>query len=158
MIEKLRSCQLLVFDFDGVMTDNRVLVFEDGIEAVFCNRSDGLGINLLKDAGYAMLILSTETNRVVQARAEKIKLPVIHGTTDKKTVLQKYCREHGIPLDKVAYVGNDINDLTVMQICGVSLCPADAYAKINNIASLVLPIKGGDGVIRHLAELIIEGK
>jgi len=155
LIKKLQKCELLVFDFDGVMTDNRVLVFQDGTEAVFCNRSDGIGIEILRNAGYKMLILSSEVNPIVKTRAEKLKIDIIHGTTDKKTVLLQYCDSHKISQENVCYVGNDINDLEVMEAVGFRIAPSDAYPAILGIADIVTKAKGGKGVIRELAEVII---
>jgi YrbI family 3-deoxy-D-manno-octulosonate 8-phosphate phosphatase len=137
------------------MTDNRVLVSEDGEESVFCNRSDGIGVNILRKSGYKMLILSTETNKVVEARADKLKLPVLYGVDNKKIALSQYCRKNKIKMSEVCYVGNDINDLEVMKIVGFPVCPADAYPEIKGISSYVTKTKGGYGVVRELAELII---
>ena len=154
IIEKIKKCKLLIFDFDGVMTDNRVLVFQDGTEAVFCNRSDGLAIEMLNAAGYKMLILSTETNLVVKARASKLNLEVIHGTEDKLTTLTLYCKSNQIPMEAVCYVGNDINDLEVMNAVGIKIAPSDAYSRILNIADIITKAKGGSGVIRELTDII----
>ncbi len=158
IIQQLKKSKLLVFDFDGVMTDNRVLVSQDGTEAVFCNRSDGLGVSMLREAGYKMLILSTEKNSVVATRARKLRLDVTHGTEDKKTTLTDYCTERNILLSSVAYIGNDINDLEVMRIAGKCLCPLDAHKTIKDISDIIIPVNGGDGVIRYFADLITRGK
>jgi len=147
---------LLVLDFDGVLTDNRVLVFSDGQEAVFCSRADGQGINMIKQAGIKLIILSTETNSVVSARATKLGIPVIQGISDKATVLRNYCREQEIELHAVAYIGNDINDLSAMKIVGRRYCPEDAHKSIIEIASVVIPVKGGYGVVRYIANLLIK--
>ncbi|HPN83952.1 MAG TPA: HAD hydrolase family protein [Victivallales bacterium] len=149
----MKSIKLIVFDFDGVMTDNRVLVSEDGKESVFCNRSDGIGINILRKSGYKMLILSTEKNRVVKARAKKLKMSVLNGIYDKKKVLCEYCRKNNIKMTSVCYVGNDINDLSAMKSVGVKVCPSDAYSEIKSISDIVLKKAGGDGVVRELATL-----
>ena len=154
IINKLRSCKLIVFDFDGVMTDNRVLIFQDGAEAVFCNRSDGLAVDILRKAEYKMLILSTETNSVVKARADKLKLEVIHGASDKLKTLTAYCSLNDISMGSVCYLGNDINDLEVMNAAGIKVAPADAYKPILDIADIVTEAKGGYGVVRELAEII----
>lgn len=147
---------LIVYDFDGVMTDNRVLVLDDGREAVFCNRSDGLAIAKIRAAGIPQLILSTETNNVVAARAAKLGLEVLHGVDDKKTVLARYCAAHGYSLDRVVFIGNDINDLDVMKAVGMPLCPSDAHETIRAEAS-VIGRKGGEGVIRAFYEELFNG-
>ena len=102
---------LIVYDFDGVMTDNRALVFDDGKEAVFVNRSDGLAVRLIKETGTKQLIMSTEKNPVVSARAQKIGIPCVQGVGSKLEVLSKYLAEHNINKEDVAFVGNDINDI-----------------------------------------------
>ena len=143
------NIQCLVYDFDGVMTNNCVYVFEDGREAVQVNRSDGLAISYLKDH-YHQLILSTETNPVVTKRAQKLGIPVLQGQSNKKHALQEYCEHQGFPLSAVLYVGNDLNDLDVMMSVGRSCCPSDAVEEIKKRASFCLQSKGGEGVIREL--------
>src|ERR1017187_6036448 len=98
MKSKKITPKLVVFDFDGVLTDNRVLVFDDGREAVLCSRADGLAFDLFRREGIPALILSTEKHPVVAARAKKLKVPCLHGVGDKKAVLQKYCRKKGVRL------------------------------------------------------------
>ncbi len=154
--EKFNSCKLIVFDFDGVLTDNKVLVFSDGTEAVTCNRSDGMGFQILKENGFKVLILSTEKNDVVKKRAEKLKVPVINNCQSKKETLAKYCEKNKIDLHDVCFIGNDINDLEVMKTVGLKMCPKDAYPCILNIVNLVIPVKGGNGVARYLANYVIK--
>lgn len=156
-IEKIELVELMVFDFDGVMTDNRVLIDQDGKELVFVNRADGLAVSELKKMGYKMLILSTEINPVVTARAEKLKLDVLQGIDDKKKALEQYCKEKIIDLKKVLYVGNDINDREVMEVVGIRVVPADAYPEVMEIADVILKTKGGYGVIRELYSLFYNG-
>jgi 3-deoxy-D-manno-octulosonate 8-phosphate phosphatase (KDO 8-P phosphatase) len=151
----IEHLDLLVFDFDGVMTDNRVYVFEDGREAVCCNRADGLGCDMLRDAGTEMLILSTETNPVVNARADKLKIPVLHGIGDKRGELQTLLVRRQIDPGRVMFVGNDLNDLDAMSIIGWPVAPADAHPQILAIARHTTSAKGGDGVVREIAERIL---
>jgi YrbI family 3-deoxy-D-manno-octulosonate 8-phosphate phosphatase len=155
MKKKEINISLIVFDFDGVLTDNRVLVFDDGSEAVLCDRADGLAFDLFRQEGIPALILSTEKHPVVAARAGKLKTPCIHGVADKKTALEKYCAQAGIKLDTVMYVGNDVNDLAVMQIVGHRVCPADAHPRVRAICQTVLRSRGGEGVARELAEKVM---
>ncbi len=146
---------LIVFDFDGVLTDNRVLVFEDGQEAVFCNRSDGLGFDMLRKAGVPVIILSTETNRVVATRAGKLKVPCLQGVQDKRLALEAYCREHRVPLKHVLYVGNDLNDEQAMRLVGWTASPADAHPRIRRLSRIRLRSRGGMGVAREIAERLV---
>ncbi|MFC1580601.1 cytidylyltransferase domain-containing protein [Thermodesulfobacteriota bacterium] len=148
------NIDLIVYDFDGVMTNNRVLVLQDGTEAVFVNRGDGLAIGIIRDLGIPQLILSTETNPVVSARARKLSLEVIDSSKDKKESLTVYCKNKEISLKNVVYLGNDVNDHGVMQIVGLPIAPADGHPKILNSAKMILKSRGGGGVIRELAELL----
>lgn len=147
---------LLVYDFDGVMTDNRVLVFQDGTEAVFVNRADGWGIAQLCKAGFRQVILSTETNPVVSARAKKLHIEAIQSSSDKVRDLVAYCQTNGIDLMKVLYVGNDLNDLGAMRIVGFSVAPADAHPEVLKIAMHVTHAHGGEGVIKELSECLLK--
>lgn len=145
---------LIVFDFDGVLTDNRVYVFEDGREAVCCNRSDGLGCELLRAAGFDLLILSTEVNPVVSARGRKIGVTVRQGERDKGAALSALMVERRLDPARVMYVGNDVNDLAAMKLVGWPTAPADAHASVREIARLVTNARGGDGVVRELADCL----
>ena len=147
---------LIVFDFDGVLTDNRVLVFENGQEAVFCNRSDGMAFGALRRAGIPVIIISTETNPVVSARARKLQVQALQSVDDKTAALEKFCREQGIPLEAVLYVGNDLNDKDVMTKVGHSACPADAHPEIKAISHTVLKTAGGHGVAREVVESVLK--
>lgn len=146
----------LVLDFDGVFTDNKVIVFQDGSEAVRADRSDGWGIGQLKKTGLPILVLSTEANPVVSARASKLKLPYLQGLQDKWPALKAWLDERSIDPAQVIYVGNDDNDLTCMANVGCTIAPADAYPNVLEIADLVLDHRGGDGAIRELCDLILQ--
>ena len=153
-IIKYKNLELIVYDFDGVMTDNKVFIDSNGNEMVLVNRADGLAIEEIKTIGIKQLILSSEHNLVVSARAKKVDLPFIQGEKNKKLRLEKYCTENNIILEHVAYVGNDINDLEAMKICGLKFCPNDANIEIKSICDSVLKTNGGDGVIRELYDML----
>lgn len=155
LLNKLRkSIKLIVYDFDGVMTDNKVILREDGLESVTVNRSDGLAIGLIKNLPVPQIIITTEKNKVVWARAKKLKIPVLRGIQDKKSELVSYCARQGVSLKHVVYVGNDLNDLEAMKCVGFPICPADACSEVKRISKVVLRAKGGNGVIRELFGLI----
>ena len=147
--------KLICYDFDGVMTDNRALLFEDGQEAVFVNRSDGWAVARIRELGISQIILSTEQNLVVTARARKLQIPVLQGLSDKRAVLISKAAEDGIDLARVAYLGNDVNDLEAMQLVGIPVAPADAHPSILQIAKFVTISAGGGGVIREFYERCI---
>jgi N-acylneuraminate cytidylyltransferase len=141
-------------DFDGVFTDNRVLVDETGREAVLCNRSDGLGLEQLRDHGLPMLVLSKEQNPVVQARCRKLKLECLQGVNDKRPALEAWCRERGLPLSGVIYIGNDTNDLACFEAVGCAVAVADAHEGAIRAADVILAQDGGRGALRELTDLI----
>jgi YrbI family 3-deoxy-D-manno-octulosonate 8-phosphate phosphatase len=147
--------ELLVYDFDGVMTDNRVLVLQDGTEAVFANRADGWGVGQLRRAGFRQVILSTETNPVVAARARKLDIEALQGSGDKLRDLAGYCRAHGVALERVLYVGNDVNDLEAMRAVGLPVAPRDAHPAVLAVAKHVTRAGGGEGVVKELSEWLL---
>jgi YrbI family 3-deoxy-D-manno-octulosonate 8-phosphate phosphatase len=155
VLPALARAQALVLDFDGVFTDNRVLVHQDGSEAVLADRSDGMGIAALKHTGLPILILSTETNPIVQARASKLGIPCQHGLRNKADALQQWLQENQLDPAAVVYVGNDINDLECMDLVGIPIAVTDAYPAAIQKASLVLQHAGGKGAIREICDLLI---
>ena len=127
----------IVTDFDGVHTDDTATVDADGVERVRVSREDGMGVSLLRRAGIPMLILSTEVNAVVRARAEKLRVPVLHGIDDKESALRGWAEEVGIPLADIAYLGNDVNDLPALRIVGWPVAVADAHPLVLEAARVV---------------------
>jgi len=152
-IQKHPLC-LFFYDFDGVLTDNRVSVSEDGKESVSCNRSDGLAIRKIKETGITQMIISTETNKVVTTRAAKLDIPAIQGVRNKKEAILEYCDKLSVSTGETLYIGNDVNDLEAMLAVGFPVCPKDAYPEIKKIAKLVIPVSGGYGVIRKLLDYL----
>jgi N-acylneuraminate cytidylyltransferase len=146
--------QAIVFDFDGVFTDNRVIVNEDGQESVICNRSDGLGISAIKKTDLFLLVLSKEKNPVVQKRCEKIGIPCVQGVDDKKTFLIAWFKENSIDQNNVIYLGNDINDIECLLYVGCGVVVADAHDDAKRVARLVLKNNGGQGAVRELCDLV----
>jgi YrbI family 3-deoxy-D-manno-octulosonate 8-phosphate phosphatase len=145
----------VVLDFDGTQTDDRVLIDSDGREFVSVHRGDGLGIAALRRSGLKMLILSTEQNPVVAARARKLKLPVLHGIDRKDLALKQWCEEQGIAPERVLYVGNDVNDLPCFALVGWPVAVASAHDVVRAAARAVTTLPGGDGAIREIASWIL---
>jgi YrbI family 3-deoxy-D-manno-octulosonate 8-phosphate phosphatase len=146
--------ELIVFDFDGVMTDNSVYLTADGTEMVRCNRSDGWGIEQLNVMGFQMLVLSTEANPVLRARCEKLKLPVIHGLARKEETLNEIIAERNIRAENVAYIGNDENDLGCLQLVGLPVVVADAHPAVLSAGKSVLNKNGGNGAVREFCDMV----
>ena len=112
-----------IFDFDGVLTNNIVHLDQDGREWVSCSRSDGIAFDVLRVLKKPAYILSTEINPVVSARAKKLKIPAIQGVSDKVLAIKELVDANNYNLDKILYVGNDVNDYLAMKICGFTACP-----------------------------------
>lgn len=149
----IRQLGLLVFDFDGVFTDNAVYVSEDGSETVRCSRSDGLGLSRLRTASrIELMVLSTEENPVVGARCRKLKLACVQGVPDKAARLAALASERGVPLARVAYVGNDINDAGCLRIAGLPIVVADALPEVRPLARLRTTVPGGHGAVREICD------
>ncbi len=149
--------ELIIYDFDGVMTDNKVIVDQNGIESVICSRDDGWGVRMIRnELRIKQCIVTSEFNTVIEHRAKKLKIPLMLGRTNKIVSLNGLVRQNEIDPKAVLYVGNGLNDLEVMSVVGYPMCPADAHPDVQKISSHVFNAKGGDGVILELYELLLD--
>lgn len=154
-LPKREDVDAVVLDFDGTQTDDRVYVDTDGKETVAVHRGDGLGIAALRRAGLELLILSTEQNPVVAARAAKLRLPVLHGIDRKDLALKQWCEEKGIAPERVLYAGNDVNDLPCFALAGWPVAVADAHEVVRGAARAVTSRGGGAGAVREIATWLV---
>ena len=148
----MKNIKLIIYDFDGVMTDNRVFIDEDGREAVLVNRSDGMAVSLIREMGIEQIIISTETNPVVSKRAAKLQIACLQSQQDKKLAVKQYLQQKGFIKSEVVYIGNDLNDKEAMLEVGWPIAPFDAHEEIKKISKIVLKTKGGYGVIREFLD------
>jgi YrbI family 3-deoxy-D-manno-octulosonate 8-phosphate phosphatase len=148
----------VVTDFDGVHTDDTVTVTETGVEAVRVSRSDGMGVARLRAADIPVLILSTERNPVVGVRGQKLRVEVLQGVDDKAATLRAWADAACIPLSRIAYLGNDVNDVSAMDIVGWPVAVGDADPVVLSAARVVLDRHGGDGAVRELAERVLRAR
>ncbi|WP_110589028.1 KdsC family phosphatase [Microbacterium suaedae] len=148
----------VVTDFDGVQTDDTASLSEDGAESVRVSRADGMGVRLLREAGIPVLILSTETNPVVSARASKLRVDVIQASGDKRAALEEWAARAGIPLSRIAYVGNDVNDLGALDAVGWPIVVPGAHPLATASARIVLARPGGHGAVREVAERVLAAR
>ena len=150
----IQQIRLLVFDFDGVFTDNAVYVTQDGVESVRCWRSDGLGLSRLRETKRVdILVLSTEENPVVAVRCRKLKLTCVQGVADKAARLKELATERGLTVQDIAYVGNDINDAECLKLAGMPIVVADAHPDVRTLARLTTTVPGGQGAVREICDL-----
>ncbi len=148
----LNNIKVIIFDFDGVFTNNYATVDSEGKESVIINRSDGIGINILKINNYKLFIVSSEKNKVVMARSKKLKIKCHHGVKNKYLVINKISKMLNISLNHFMYVGNDINDYKAMMSVGYRVCTNDSHKLIKNISHTILKSKGGEGITREIVE------
>lgn len=151
----LRSIDVVVFDFDGVFTDNAVYVFQNGTEAVRCSRADGIGLRALERAGILPIILSTETNPVVSVRAQKLRVRCLQSVENKLDTLRTLLDELHVTLAQTAFVGNDVNDLECLQHVALPIAVADAHPDVLPYAKYVTRTRGGYGAVREVCDLIV---
>ena len=154
MKSKLRNTKvpkILFTDFDGCLTDDRVWLNQEGEEFVAANRKDGLGVKRLKNLGIQVVVASTETNKVVSARGNKMGVEVLQGLADKAEAIEQYLKQKNLSWNDVWYIGNDVNDLGAIERANLSLCPADAVKKVRKTVNIVLKTKGGYGILSEIA-------
>jgi YrbI family 3-deoxy-D-manno-octulosonate 8-phosphate phosphatase len=147
--------RLVVFDFDGVMTDNRVWVDASGRELISANRSDSLGIKYLRDAGIESLVISREMDPVVTARCNKMKVSAIQGVLEKGAVLRQVLADRHLDPRQVVYVGNDTIDIPCFEIAGWGVAVQDSHPEVLRAADFILSLPGGFGAVRELCDLIL---
>ncbi len=152
------TVKLIICDFDGVITDNHVITDQDGKESVIASRSDSMHIKTLRQQGIELMILSSEPNPVVLARAKKMGIEAIHnlGMENKGQAMREVLEQKNIKAEEVIYLGNDLNDLPCFEIAGWSVAVADAYPEVIRAADHVLTKNGGHGAVRELCEIVLK--
>jgi 3-deoxy-D-manno-octulosonate 8-phosphate phosphatase (KDO 8-P phosphatase) len=151
--QALREVRLVVFDFDGVFTDNRVWVNARGDESVACCRADGYGLRRLEDVGVEAFILTSEVVPVAAGRARKLGIECIQAD-DKLGILREEALRRGVALEDTAFVGNDVNDASCLEAVGLPVVPVDAWPEARRLAALVLERRGGEGCVREFCDAV----
>ena len=155
-IKSLKKVKLLVLDFDGVMTDNKVIVDENGKESVICDRGDGLGLEMLrKKTNVEIIVISKETNKVVTARCKKLGIKCAKGINDKITIFRNEVKKRNFSFNEVCFVGNDINDIECIREAGVGIAVSNSHPSVIREADLITTKKGGEGAVREICDWIL---
>ena len=154
LIKAIKRIRFIAFDFDGVFTDNSVLVSDEGKEMVKCSRSDGLGLRKLDLVGVEYCIISTETNPVVKRRADKLKITCYQGCEDKEAILRKVLTDGGVEYNQAMFVGNDINDLPCLLSGVLPVGVGDAYPEVKEVVKFCTRRTGGHGAVREICDLV----
>jgi len=159
LTEKLKKIKLVAMDVDGTMTDGKVYYSKNGEELKIFSIRDGMGIELLRKAGIEPMIITSETSEIVTARANKLKIQhVIQGSRNKKKDLEDFALSNNYELNSIGYIGDDVNDIQVMKICGVSACPKNSNEFVIEIVNYVCKEKSGNGAVREFIELILKAQ
>lgn len=153
---RLRQLKLVAFDFDGVFTDGKVIVDQDGRESVVCSRKDTLQFPELRKRGVDLVVISKERNPVVAQRCEKMKMECLQGVDDKLAAFERLLLSNGLTPDQAAFVGDDINDLECLKFAGLAFTVADGRAECKAVADYVTSRRGGDHAVREVCDLIID--
>lgn len=154
--KRLAEVRLLVFDVDGVLTEGRIIYTDQGAEAKAFDVKDGLGIRVASDAGLGVALMTGRTSQVIQRRGRDLRITdVLQRVGDKAAALRRLAAEKEIPLERVAFMGDDLNDREAMRAAGVAIAPADAVLEIRKEADLVTDARGGKGAAREAVEAIL---
>jgi 3-deoxy-D-manno-octulosonate 8-phosphate phosphatase (KDO 8-P phosphatase) len=157
----LRALKFVVFDVDGVLTDGRIILNDRGEQSKFFNVRDGAGITLLQNGGIQAGILTGRQSTVVDVRAKELKIPnerVRQGAKVKLPVFQTWLAELKFEPHEVAFVGDDLIDLPVLQAVGVACCPADSYAEVTRVSHIISTKPGGHGAVRTICEFLLKAR
>lgn len=159
MFSKLENISMIVLDVDGTLTDGGIYYDNQGYETKKFNVKDGLGILLGRQMGIEFLILTGRNSKCVELRAEELKVQYVkQGISNKVEYLKEFISENKLSTDKIAYMGDDLNDLTAMKFVGVSACPANAVFEIREHCDFILNSKGGEGAVREFVEMVLKSK
>jgi 3-deoxy-D-manno-octulosonate 8-phosphate phosphatase (KDO 8-P phosphatase) len=159
LLSSLKRIRLFATDVDGVLTDAGMYYSESGEEFKKFNTRDGMGIKLLQRAGLITALVTQERTKLVARRGEKLMIPEVHqGVMDKLSLVREMTERHGLSMDQVAYIGDDINDLSTLQAVGFSATPADGLPQVVAAVDYVCTKKGGEGAVREIIEMILQAQ
>lgn len=157
VLENFRQVTTFVFDVDGVLTDGRVLLLENGLQARRMNIKDGLALQMAMKQGYKVVVVSGGNSEPVRQRLQYLGIPEIHlGVTNKLSFVEQFCSRHNTDLSNILYMGDDLPDITLLKKAGLASCPADAVPEVKACCSYVSPRAGGDGCVRDVIEKVLK--
>ncbi len=157
--QRCQSIELLLADVDGVLTDGRVVLNNQGIETKQFHIRDGLGIRLWHKAGYRFGVLSLRSSQVVKMRAAELEVRIVRqGASDKLATTKEILAEAGLSLQQAAYLGDDLPDLPVIRAVGLGIAVADACEEVRQAAAYITRLPGGAGAVREVIEMILKAQ
>jgi 3-deoxy-D-manno-octulosonate 8-phosphate phosphatase (KDO 8-P phosphatase) len=156
---RLAAVQMMVFDVDGVLTEGRIIYTDEGAEGKAFDVKDGLGLRVAADAGLTIALMTGRSSRVVERRARDLHIAdVLQRVGDKAEALRRLAAEKGVPLERVAFMGDDVNDREAMRLAGVAIAPADGVQEIRDLAHLVTDACAGRGAAREAVEAVLRAQ
>lgn len=156
LLPKLKKIKLLVSDVDGVLTDGGAYYSDEGIELKKFSIRDGMGIVLMQKAGYKVAIVTTEKTKIVERRAERLKVTDLYqGVVNKVAAVEELLRKYDLTWGETAFIGDDINDIPVLKKAGFAAAPANATAINKKLADYVTAAEGGHGAVREVCDLFL---
>ena len=159
LLASLKRIRLFATDVDGVLTDAGMYYAESGEELKKFNTRDGMGIKLLQRAGIITAIVTQERTKLVAWRGEKLMIPEVHqGVMDKLSLVREMAVRHGLTMEEVAYIGDDVNDVATLNAVGFSATPADGMPQAVAVVDYVCAKKGGEGAVREIIEMILDAQ
>jgi len=157
--DKFKKIKLFLTDCDGCLTDGGMYYSENGDELKKFCALDGMGIRLMRENGILVGVVTGEDRELNRRRAKKLKLDIAeHGCKDKARIVARICKEKGIDLSELCYMGDDVNDLEAMKLAGLKVCPVNARPEIKAIADYITETHGGEGAVREVADMILACK
>ena len=157
MPNNFHKIKLFAMDVDGVLTDGSMYYSEEGEILKKFNARDGMGIELLRKNGIIPVIITKEKSEIVIKRAEKLKVEEVYiGAEDKLEVAKKLIKKYNLGFNEIAYIGDDINDISLLKKVGLSCCPFDAINEVKKIVNYVCKTKGGEGAVREVVDFVID--
>ncbi len=157
-LSRFQHIKAIISDVDGILTDGSIVVTEQGESKTFSVR-DGLGIALWRKAGFKFALLSGRLSPPVVKRAEELGLEAVKtGRLDKETAFNEILAELDLRAEEVAYIGDDLPDLAPIQLAALGFCPKDGAVEVQEAADYIVPVDGGRGVVRHVAEMLLKDK
>lgn len=155
--KKLQKITLLVCDVDGVLTDGNAYYSAQGLELKRFSIRDGMGLTLLRKAGYNIAIVTTENTKIVEKRAAVLKITDIYqGVVNKVNAVEDLRKKYSLAWNEIAYIGDDINDLPVLEKVGLAIVPNNGQTVNKRIAHYITKANGGEGCVREVCDLLLE--
>ncbi len=150
------TIKLLAMDVDGTMTDGSINISQSGELFKVFNVKDGLGIKIAQEKKLHVAIITGRRSKIVEARASELFVEdVMQGVVNKKEALSLLSKKYDISFSEIAYIGDDINDLEVLNSVGLSFCPSDAVFQVKKVCSVVLSVPGGKGAVRECVDYVL---